>query len=53
MRKRLRRDRDDGKRVVARPYEEKRIEWPPPRDDPDREPSHPGARKEKKRGADT
>jgi hypothetical protein len=26
-------------------HEEKReVEWPPPRDDPDEEPSHPGAR---------
>jgi hypothetical protein len=23
---------------------DQRIEWPPPREDPDREPSHPGAR---------
>jgi hypothetical protein len=31
--------------------EEKRVQWPPPRDDPDREPSHPGARKDE-HGAD-
>jgi hypothetical protein len=53
-----------------RPYEEEpRIEWPPPRPDPDREPSHPRAlleralrlaadlerikRQEESRGADT
>jgi hypothetical protein len=29
---------------VARPYEEQRLEWPPPREQPEREPSHLGAR---------
>jgi hypothetical protein len=29
---------------VQQPYVEQRTEWPPPREDLDREPSHPGAR---------
>lgn len=27
-----------------RPDDERKVEWPPPREDPDEEPSHPGAR---------
>lgn len=45
-----------------RDNDEREIEWPEPRDDPDEEPSHPGARLEElteaererlSRGADT
>jgi hypothetical protein len=37
--------------------DEREVEWPPPREDPDREPSHPGARldelEEERDGPDT
>jgi hypothetical protein len=50
----------ETEKTMERPDEKREVEWPPPRDDPDREPSHPGARldeleatEEERRGADT
>lgn len=46
--------REEAERGTPRnPYVEKRLEWPEPRPQPEREPSHPGAREEDRRDADT
>lgn len=37
---------EDERGSVVKPYEERRIEWPPPQPQPEREPSHPGARRD-------